>query len=131
MKNLTIIYGPQHCGKTLMAKIILHNYSAMSDAVMISAGNEDIALHTFFFEKCEGSTELIIIDDCKEDHLHTLLYFAEKGIRVQKRGQWDFTIHPKIIALVSTEKCKLPLPPDVRQCRVDLTPPAFIEFPQL
>jgi energy-coupling factor transporter ATP-binding protein EcfA2 len=125
MSNITVIYGPPHCGKSLLAKMIMHVFPKQSEAVTIRAKGNSLCEDLFFFEKCDTSTELVIIDDFNESELNALIMHTEKGVKVRQRLQRPFTINPKILVLVTTDKRELNLPDDILQCRVSIISPSF------
>jgi len=128
MSNITVIYGPPRCGKSLLAKMMMHVFPKQSEAVTIRAKGNSICEDLFFFEKCDTSTELVIIDDFNESDLNALIMHTEKGIKVRQRLQRPFTINPKILVLVTTDKSHLELPDNVLQCRVNFSPPTYYSF---
>ena len=116
--NITVIIGPQKCGKTLFARMIS---SGRKNACFINKMPGIRLKDPFLFSHCTHDTDLVVFDDLHIGLLADVLDYVRPGLlKVDARGKKSFLISPDIIIIIDADSENLDLVEFIkaRQCNL-------------
>ncbi len=108
MKKITIIVGPQGCGKTSKAREIAATFNKEEVVYLSGRSAEELKEDQFLFNACTPQTKLIVFDEVRSlGEIVSFIISCTSPTIVNKRGKKCFQIEPNFIFISQNDEYPL------------------------